>query len=343
MTPAGSPRPGATPFSKRLLAIAALLLMAFVAWRLADLLVIVFGATVLAVALRLVTQQLERLGVPQRWSLLLTVMLIVVALALGAWWLGAPLAEQLAKLRERLPAAGEAVLRWLHGHRVGQLVLDVWNDASGNGVPWSNVAGIATTTLGMLGDAALIVILGIYLAAAPATYRNGLVRLVPVPYRERVTSALQASGQALHHWLLGQALSMAFVGFSTALGLWLLGIPLALAIGLISGLIAFVPFFGAIAGGLLAVLLAFTEGPRAALHVALLCVAIQQIEGHVLMPLAQKWAVQLPPALAIAAAVVFGMLFGFVGVLFATPLMVVTVVMVQRLYVEAFLEQRTAP
>jgi predicted PurR-regulated permease PerM len=90
-------------------------------------------------------------------------------------------------------------------------------------------------------------------------------------------------------------------------------------------------------------LLAFTEGPRAALHVALLCVAIQQIEGHVLMPLAQKWAVQLPPALAIAAAVVFGMLFGFVGVLFATPLMVVTVVMVQRLYVEAFLEQRTAP
>ena len=120
---------------------------------------------------------------------------------------------------------------------------------------------------------------------------------------------------------------------------WWIMLVSALAVGLIAGLLAFIPFFGAIAGGLLAVLLAFMDGPSAALHVVLLCVAIQQVEGHVLMPLVQKWAVELPPVLGIAAAVVFGALFGIIGVLFATPMMVVFVTLVRKLYVEEFLER----
>lgn len=110
--------------------------------------------------------------------------------------------------------------------------------------------------------------------------------------------------------------------------------PLALSLGLIAGLFAFVPFFGPIASGILAVVLAFTQGPQQALYVGVLCFGIQQIESFVLMPLIQRRTVALPPALGLVSVVIFGLLFGVMGILFATPLMVVLMILVQKLYVE---------
>ena len=108
--------------------------------------------------------------------------------------------------------------------------------------------------------------------------------------------------------------------------------PLALALGVIAGLFEFVPFFGPIAAGLLAVLVAFAQGPSEALYVALLFVGLQQLEGSVLVPLVQRWTVSLPPVLGLLAVVLFGTLFGPLGVLVGTPLMVVGMVLVQTLY-----------
>lgn len=132
---------------------------------------------------------------------------------------------------------------------------------------------------------------------------------------------------------------MAFVGVATGVGLALLGVPLALTLGLVSGVLDFVPFFGPIAAGVLAVLFAFTEGPQTALYVAILMLAIQQVEGNLLMPLVQRWAVQLPPVLGLIAVVIFASWLGVPGIVFATPLMVVVMVLVKRLYVEEFLEK----
>jgi len=178
---------------------------------------------------------------------------------------------------------------------------------------------------------------GVYLAADPALCRRGLVRLVPPALRDRIDSALGAAGYALGRWLLGQAISMLFVGSATALGLALLGVPLAGTVGVIAGALAFVPFFGPIAAGALAVLLAFIEGPTQALYVTGLAVLIQQLEGYLLMPFVQRWAVALPPVLGILAAVVFGLLFGLPGVIMATPMMVVAMVLGQRIYMEGVL------
>jgi len=122
------------------------------------------------------------------------------------------------------------------------------------------------------------------------------------------------------------------------MGLWLLGVPMAFAEGAISGLLAFIPYIGAIVGGVLAVLLAFMQGPQTALYVVILVFAIQQIEGNVLMPFIQRWAVDLPPVLGISATVMFGILFGVMGVLLATPAMVVLIVLVQHLYIKGVLE-----
>jgi predicted PurR-regulated permease PerM len=197
--------------------------------------------------------------------------------------------------------------------------------------------------VGGVANAVLMIVLGLCLAASPGMYYRGTLQLVPKDARPSVDVALSATGQGLERWLFGQMISMAAIGTLTAIGLTPLGMPLALSLGLIAGLLAFVPFFGPIASGLLAIVLAFTQGPQQALYVALLCVAIQQIEGFVLMPLIPKWTVSLPPALGLLSVVVFGLLFGLSGAIFATPLMVVLMIVVQKLYIDdAGTERRPA-
>jgi predicted PurR-regulated permease PerM len=233
-----------------------------------------------------------------------------------------------------------ALVAWARGHSLGLAALQGWEGLNAEDMPWASVANAATRTLGALGSIGLVLVLGVYLAADPQLYRRGLVRLVPPAWRTRVDGALLASAQALSRWLLGQGISMLFVGSTTAIGLAMLGIPLAATIGVIAGVLAFVPFFGPIASGILAVLLAFMQGPQQALYVAGLCIAIQQVEGNLLMPFVQRWAVDLPAVLGIIAAVIFGLLFGLPGVILATPLMVVLIVLIEKLYVEAVLEAK---
>jgi predicted PurR-regulated permease PerM len=206
--------------------------------------------------------------------------------------------------------------------------------------PGSVSAARRVLRLGRWATLPLMGMMALYFAADPVRYRAGFLRLFPVGHRQRVGEALKAASRGLGSWLMGQGISMMFVGTTTAVGLALLGVPLALSLGVIAGVFAFIPFFGPIASGIVAVAFAFVEGPRTALYVAGLCFAIQQVEGDVLMPFVQKWAVSLPPVLAVVAVVVFGLLFGVLGIILATPLMVVVMILVRRLYVEGVLEAR---
>lgn len=345
--PPTRPRPGAdakassaSVTARRVFAGVAVVALALLVWRLADVFLLLFGGIIAAAALRALAAPFERyLHLSPRLALAAGVVLALVVLAGGGWLAGDRLAEQLGNLRERLPEAQAALTRWLNDTPLGRWVQGIWEATTDGAVPWAHVASMATLTLGALGSVLLVAIIGIYLAADPGQYRRGLLRVVSPEYRNDLDAALAASGHALSRWLLGQGISMLFVGTSTAIGLAMLGVPLALSLGVIGGLLAFVPFFGPILSGLLAVLIGFLEGPTQALYVALLCVAIQQIEGSVLMPLVQRWAVALPPVLGIAAGVAFGVLFGIVGLILATPLMVVTMVLVRKLYVEDFLER----
>ena len=313
--------------------------LVLLAWQLSNVLLLLFGAVIVAVALRGLAAPLQRyLGLSARLAVAATTVIVLFLMVAGVWLAGDRLTQQTADLRERVPDALNAAVAWARGHAIGAAVLDLWNSASADDVPWSRVANMTTQTLGALSSVGLMMVVGVYLAASPQLYRAGLVRLMPPHHRERIEDALLASGEALSSWLMGQGVSMLFVGATTALGLWLLGIPLALTIGAIAAVLAFIPFFGPIASGILAVLIAFMEGPTQALYVAGLVVAIQQVEGNFLMPFVQRWAVELPPVLGIMAAVIFGLLFGLAGVILATPLMVVAMVLVRKLYVEGVLE-----
>lgn len=336
--PTGGP-PAPPGFTSKVLIVAAVAAVLALMVLLQTVFVLVFGAVVLGTALNAAaTPLMRRAGLPRRWAVLATVLLLAAVLGLGGWLIGDRLAGELQNLRERLPEALAALRAWLGERVLGRQALEMIGSLRDGGIPWSRLAGAAGLTLGAIGSAALMVVLAVYLALDPPLYENGTVRLFPPRYRSRVRDALRASGDGLSRWLLGQGVSMAFVGVSTAVGLALLGMPLALSLGAIAGVLAFVPFFGPIASGLLAVLIAFTESATQALYVALLVVAIQQVEGNVLMPFVQRWAVALPPLLGLISVMIFGLLFGLMGILFATPLMVVLMILVQRLYIEGLLE-----
>ncbi|SCB03150.1 hypothetical membrane protein [Xanthomonas translucens pv. translucens DSM 18974] len=150
--------------------------------------------------------------------------------------------------------------------------------------------------------------------------------------------ALSASGQVLRAWLGGQFLAMLVIGSLTGLGLWLLGVPVALGIGLLTALLDFIPIVGPIVAAVPAVLLGFTVSPQVALGALLVFVVLQQLEGHVLQPLIQARAVDLPPALLLFSLFGIGVLFGPMGVVLAAPLTVVLYVLVKHLYVHHALD-----
>jgi predicted PurR-regulated permease PerM len=339
---AGVPRVGASrpaPASGRLWwRVVAALVLLWLAWQLRQPLLLLFGAVLVAVALDVLAQPLQRIGLGQRISVLLTVLALVALAGVGLWGLGQPLSEQLQGLRGTVPKAWQALHDWLQGTPLGRQALHWIDGLRDMELPLAGIAGMASRAAAALTAVALIVVAGVYLAVDLSQYRRGLLSLAPPARRARFARTLDATGSALSRWLLGQLVLMATIGGVVAVGLSLLEMPLALALGLIASLLEFVPFFGPIASGLLAVLVAFAQGPTQALYVALLFVAVQQVEGSLLVPLIQRWTVSLPPVLGLSAVVVFGSLFGPLGVLFGTPLMVVIMVIVQRVYVDGLLE-----
>jgi predicted PurR-regulated permease PerM len=329
-------------YTYRVLIAVGVVALAVLAWQLADVLMLVFGGIVLASALRALSDPLERhTALSGRVSLALVVIVLFIALVAAFWLVGEQLVVQLRELSQLLPGGLNDVREWLQRSPAGAWLVQL--SERGADLARGSLSGIArfaSTTFGVLANSVLILFLALYFAADPGLYRRGLVKLVPAAGRARVAAALQATGAGLKAWLLGQLVAMVSVGVITGVGLWLLDVPLALSLGLIAGLLEFVPFVGPILSAIPALLVAFTQDGWTPLYVLLLYLAIQQVEGNVLMPVIQKWAVSLPPALGVLGVVIFGLLFGLLGVLFATPLMVVVMVFVQKLYVDTAIEPK---
>ena len=187
----------------------------------------------------------------------------------------------------------------------------------------------------------VVVISGIYLAAAPRMYVNGLLMLIPHARRPRYREVLARIAFTLRWWMIAQLVPMAVIGVITAIGLKLIGVELWFILGLLAALFNFIPNFGPLVSGVPAFLLALAEGPSKALWVVVLYIGAQSLEGYILTPLVQRKAVQLPPALLILFQVLAGMLMGALGVVLAAPLLAVILVTVKMLYVEDVMGDET--
>ena len=318
-----------------LAAVAALL------WRIRDALVIGFAGVVIATVILVgagVVRRFTRLG--EKTSVIVTVLLIILTLGALGWLFGAQTAQQFAELRQQIPEAAQKFRSWVERSESGKAVIESIKNANGDGKAFANFSVAAGAVINGLGMLVLILFAGIYFALDPKLYRNGALRLLPPSRRGQVGAALDGAGGALRQWLVAQLIIMSAVGVLTGVGLGLVGVPLALSLGLLSGLLEFVPLIGPIAAAVPGMLLAFADGPRTALYAALVYVAVQQIESNLLTPLVQRWAVDLPPVIALLSIVAGGVLFGPLGMIFATPLAVVVLELVQHLYVEDTLEER---
>jgi predicted PurR-regulated permease PerM len=332
-------------FVRRVLIVASIVVLSLLAWSLVDVLLLVFGAVLIAVLLRALADPIaRRTPLSDGWALATVTLALVVVIGLAAWLFGAEVRAQVGELVERLPEAWRSFEERLGATDLGERLISRAQDAAPDaGSVVSGLAGVVTSFVGGLADLLLIVFGGLYLAAQPGLYRRGVLRLFPAGRsRERIAGTLDASGEALRRWLLGQLVAMAFLFVLTGLGLWAIGVQAALALALLAGLAQFVPLIGPIVAAIPALLIALSEGWQIALWTLLLYVAIQQVESNVITPLVQRQAVSLPPAVTLFAVVAFGLLFGPLGVLFATPLAVIGLVAVTKLWVRETLGEPVA-
>ena len=308
-------------------------------WYAVDVLLLVFASLLVAIFFRGSAEALAaRTRLSVGWALAVVV-LGVLALGVAAILTVVPsLAEQTDRLVETAPASLGRLEDRIREYGWGRAALDRMPDVDGM-VPdstdvLSRATGVVSTTLGAVANVLIVVVLGLYLALEPHAYVSGFVRLFPDRLRTRVQEVLAELNRSLWWWLMGQLVSMAVVGTATTIGLWLAGVPVPLALGVLSGLSEFVPTLGPLLASIPAVLVGLAEGPRVALYAAGVFLVVQTLESYVLMPLVNKRAVSLLPAMTISAQILMGLLVGGLGVLFATPLVLSATVLVQMLYLE---------
>ena len=325
-----------------MLIAAAVVIGVLLAWRLAHVLLLVFGAVLVAVLLRAITDLITRYT-PLKDGVALAVSGLLVALIIAGFMtlVGAQVRMQFVTLVEGIPDLIETIedtlgvsglQNWLE-ERAGGLVQD--------GGMIGDIAGYSGAVITTIAHIFLVIFAGIYLAVDPGLYRRGVTALLPPGRRKDADDALVATGGALKLWLAGQLVAMVLVGVLTTAGLWLIGLPSALALGVIAALLEFVPFAGPVLAAIPAIALGLTEGPTTAVLVLGLYVVIQQIEGNLITPLVHQRAVDLPPAMTMFAILAFGVLFGPVGILLATPLAVVCYVLVKKLWIGDVLDETT--
>lgn len=192
---------------------------------------------------------------------------------------------------------------------------------------------VFSSTVAVLGGLVIMLFVAIFVAVDPGMYHRGLMHLFPHRTRRRAGEVLSATATTLRRWLLMQMIAMAVIGSLTTVVLLLLDVKAAIALGLIAGLLEFIPYVGPILSAIPAIAMALVDGPEKALYVTLAYIAIQQLEGLVLHPLLMKEGLELPPVVTILGQALFSLVFGFLGLLLAVPLLATVMVPVKMLYV----------
>jgi predicted PurR-regulated permease PerM len=309
---------------------------AYLLWLLVDLLLLLFACALVSLILLTITNWVRlRTSLPFGVALAISVLGLIALLGGAFYFFGTTMQAEFTELAQRLPAAWANVQARLQATPIGANLLQRAEALAPSGQTVVNAATTVLTTIGgALSGLVLVLIGGLYLAAQPTLYAGGFMRMLPSAARTKTAETLDAITVSLKNWLKGQALGMLFVGVGTGLGLWLVGVPAAWAIGLVAGLAEFVPYLGVLLAGLPAIILGFGQGTETGLWTIGVLIAVQQLQGNLVMPLLQNRMVDLPPAVTIFGIIAAGILFGAPGVLLATPLTIVVLVLIRRLYLK---------
>ena len=327
---------------RMLLAALSCVVLGLLIWHLRWVLLVLFGAVVLAVAMDVLIQQLQkrsRLNRPQ--ALILVLLGLALAGTVVATLLLPELVVQIQQLGKDLPQLVEKLTSLLSADpRLSQLEDNLSSD-----VNFSKLQPIGAQLLGVAGGAAnslvqafLMALLAVLLALDPQAHRDMVIAVSPRPARERVASLLDDCREALGGWLSGMTLSALSVFLLTWAGLALLKAPLALLSALVCGLLTFVPTIGPTAATLLPTGLALLQSPQLMVSVLIFRLVLQNLEAFLLTPLLLRKTVNLLPTVALMAQLSLGALLGLPGVLLALPLVVVLQVLMQKVVVQQLMD-----
>lgn len=285
----------------------------------------------------------RKTGMPRPLGIGVFILLILAVLGGAMAGFAPAMAKQFDQLTQEIPSAFESLRERVEQYSWGERVTEAI-DPSGLMSSESGLAAASavTGTFGALGNFVIMLFIGIYGALNPGLYRSGVLALLAPSLRPRADEVMDKAGNTLRSWLTAQLMAMTAVGVLTGLGLWLIGIPLAFILGLIAGLLAFIPNIGPVLAAVPGVLLALPDGMNTVLMVVGVYVAVQALESYVLTPLIQQEKVSLPPALIITAQLLLGVLFGILGLAMATPLAAVGMTLITALYVDDYLERERA-
>jgi len=293
------------------------------------LILLVFAGILLALMLRAGgTWLAERTRLDIKWSMVIVLVVFAGILFGTVWMFGLQIANQADQLFSAVSQAFSELQQKVREYRLaGFLISDATHISLG-----APAKAAASGLLSVIASIVLILFLGLYLSTDPDLYTELFLSFFNTPLRRRMERLLEETASALRWWLLGQLIAMGVVGVITVIGLLIIGAPMAVPLSVLAALLTFVPYVGAIVSAVPAVLLAFTKGSHVALYVILVYLIAHVIEGYILVPLIQHRMVFLPPAMILATQFLMEIFAGIVGVTFATPLMVVAMVLIKNLY-----------
>lgn len=314
-------------FGRRAFAVVLIVVLVVAVISAAQILLLVFAGILLAIFLRTLGSWLHaRTRLSMNWCML------IVLLGFGTFLFGSMgiFGLQIANQADELFRAVSDAYRDFR-QKVAQypiaaglssdaLNLETQATAAASGVLWT-VASVV-----------MVLFIGVYLSTKPQLYIELFLSFFDRPMHRRLERLLDAMGSALRWWLAGQFIAMALVGVITTVGLVIIGTPMAISLGVLAGLLTFIPYIGAIISAVPAVLIALTQSNEMAMYVMLVYLVAHIVEGYIVVPLIQQKLVYLPPALILAMQFLMELFVGVVGVTFGTPLMVVGMVLIKKLY-----------
>lgn len=301
-----------------------------------DTLIIAFGGLLTAVLLCACTDALlGKIPLPRWAALSLVIAVTGCAAAVSIAYGGSLLTRQYEALQVALPIAVQHAVQTVQAGPLGGLVpanaADIQSMAGGAWGLVQRASGMISSTLALVLSIGVMAFVGICVAAEPDLYRRGVLSLISLARRAKAGVLLDAIGATLRAWLVARLISMFAIAIMTGIGLTALHIPYAVALAVLAGVLAFVPNVGAFVAGVPSVLLALAISPQRAVLVIVMYWLAHALDDFLLIPIAERRIVHLPPALTILVQIGLGGLFGVLGVTFAAPLTATAIVTIRAL------------
>jgi len=294
-------------------------------------LLLILGGIIFAIILDGGTRLLGRvLPIGRGWRLMLVVLATITFIVGTVYMTGVQLAEQAGQLRETIEFQGDRLLRWLTDTGMMPGTEDVKSLAREALGSIGRLTSFLGTALGALTSLFMIMVIGLFLAMEPRIYERGFQWLLPADKRAEAKITFDRMGHTMRRLMAGRLFGMFFEGVLTWIALSLCGVPMALILGIITGVLAFIPNIGAFISGVLMVAVGFSAGVDTGLLAILVYLGVQTFDGYVLIPLVAKKTVDMPPALTLGTQILFGTLFGIYGLALADPIVAMIKVALER-------------